>query len=94
MGTIALPLAWPRIQICGRTVFVDYLVRGRSHVVPGHPHLLAPDNLMALTASAPPAENPESAGFQASSAAVGGSPETDEAAPANSGLREMKVAHE
>jgi hypothetical protein len=69
-------------------------VRGRYHVIPEHPQLLAPDNLMALTASAPPAENPESAGFQAPSAAAGGSPETEESAPANSGLIEMKVAHE
>jgi hypothetical protein len=73
---------------------VQQSVRGRYHVIPEHPQLLAPDNLMALTAPAPPAENPESAGLQVTSAAAGSSPETDEPAPANSGLTGMKVVHE
>jgi hypothetical protein len=72
----------------------DELMRGRYHVIPDHPQLLAPDNMMALTVPARSTENPESAGIQAPSAATGGSPETDESASANSGQREMKVAHE
>lgn len=91
--TYAVPIALFNPYLAGG-LLVDYLARGRSHVIPRHPQLLAPDNLAALTAPPPSAENPESAGFQAPSAAAGGSPETDEAAPANSGLREMKVAHE
>jgi hypothetical protein len=69
---------------------VDYLVRGRHHLIPKHPPMLAADNLFALTAPGRSAENPDSAGVQAPSAAAGGSAVTK---AANSGLREIKVAH-
>jgi len=89
----AIPIALLNPYLAGG-LFVDYLVRGRYHVIPERPQILTPDNLTALTAPAPSAENPESAGLQVPSAATGGSPETKESASANSGLTEMKVAHE
>jgi hypothetical protein len=89
----AIPIVLLNPYLAGG-LFVDYLVRGRYHVIPESPQILTPDNLMALTAPAPSAENPESAGLQVPSAATGGSPETKESASANSGLTEMKVAHE
>lgn len=91
--TYAIPIALLNPYLAGG-LFVDYLFRGRYHVVPVHPQLLAPDNLMALTAAAPPAENPGSAGLQAPGAATGDSSAIQEPAPFNSGLREMKVEHE
>jgi len=56
--------------------------------------MITPNNLLALTAPAPPRENPESAGLQAPSAAADGSFEIDDAVPANFGLKEIKAAHE
>ena len=75
-------------------LFADYLARGRHHLIPKHPQMLAPDNLFALTAPGRPAENPVSAGAQVPSAAASGSSGTKETAAANSGLTENKVAHE
>ncbi len=89
----AIPIALANPYLAAG-LFVDYLVRGRYRFIPRNPQLLTPDNLTALTARAPSAENPESAGLQAPSAAAGGSAGTDETVTANSGLREIKVAHE
>jgi hypothetical protein len=89
----AVPIALTNPYIAGG-LFVDYLVRGRYRLIPGHPLLVAPENLQALTASASPAENPESAGVQAPSAADTGSAEAVETMPANSGLKEIKGSHE
>jgi hypothetical protein len=89
----AVPIALTNPYLAGG-LFVDYLVRGRYHLIPRHPQLLAPDNLQALTAPARDGQNPLSAGVQAPSAADSGAPETSGAAPANSGLKEIKVAHE
>lgn len=89
----AVPIALANPYLAGG-LFVDYLVRGRYRLIPRNPQLLAPDNLLALTAPAPSAENPQSAGLQAPSAAAGSSAQSDETVKANSGLTEMKVAHE
>jgi len=69
-------------------------VRGRYHLIPRHPQILGPDNFLPLTAQARAAENPDSAGAQVPSAAASGSAETKATATANSGLTEIKVAHE
>jgi hypothetical protein len=75
--------------------FADYLARGRFHpLIPRHPEILGPDNLSALTAPARDAQNPDSAGVQASSVASGGPAETQSPEKANSGLIEIKVNHE
>ena len=73
---------------------MDYLVRGRHHLIPKNPQLLAPENLGALTAAAHVAQNPGSAGVQAPRAVAGGSAEVDGAETANFGLKKIGVAHE
>jgi len=75
-------------------LFVDYLARGRSHLIPKHLQLLEPENLDALTVPAQSEENPESAGVQASSAAARDSAKNGESGQVNPGLTEMKVEHE
>jgi hypothetical protein len=87
----AVPLAVLNPYLAGG-LFVDYFVRGRYHLIPKKPQLLAPDNLSALTNSTSAAENLLDAGNQATSAAEGVSAAS--AAAANSRLSEMKFAHE
>ena len=89
----AIPIALLNPYLAGG-LFVDYLVRGRHHLIPKNPQLLAPDNLGALTAAARVAQNPGSAGVQAPRAVVGGSAEVDGTETANFGLREIGVSHE
>jgi hypothetical protein len=89
----AIPIAVLNPYLAGG-LFVDYMVRGRYHLIPRNPRLLGPDNLLALTASTHAAENPLSAGAQAPSATAGGSPGIAVTSTANSGLTEIKVEHE
>jgi hypothetical protein len=89
----AVPIVLVNPYLAGG-LFADYLARGRYHLIPRHPETLGPDNLLPLTAPARAAQNPDSAGMQAPSAAVSGSPETQAPEPANSGLREIKAIHE
>ncbi len=89
----AVPIALLNPYLAGG-LFVDYVVRGRYHLIPRNPQLLAPDKLWALTAPVRAEQNPLSAGAQAPGAAAGGSAEADETAAGNSGLTEIKVAHE
>jgi hypothetical protein len=89
----AVPIALANPYLAGG-LFADYLARGRCRLIPDHPEKLGPSNLLPLTAPARPAQNPDSAGLQASSAAASGSAETREPATANSGLREIKAMHE
>ncbi len=89
----AIPIAVMNPYLAGG-IFVDYLVRGRFHLIPKHPEVLGPDNLDALTSTTDPAQNPESAGAQASRAAVDGYPDISPAATDNPGLKEIMAAHE
>jgi hypothetical protein len=89
----AAPLAVMNPYLAGG-IFVDYLVRGRYHLIPRNPAVLGPGNLSELTSLASLAQNPESAGTQASSAAANGSADTPPAGTANSGLKEIMGAHE
>ncbi len=57
----AVPIAIANPYIAGG-LFVDYMVRGRYHLVPKHPQVLGPENLSALTAQAPAREDSTSAG--------------------------------
>jgi hypothetical protein len=75
-------------------LFVDYLVRGRYHLVPKNAEKLDAENLSALTASSLTAQNPSSAGIQAPSAAAGNPVETQFSVTAYSGQKEMKAMHE
>jgi hypothetical protein len=90
----AVPLAAVNPYLAGG-LFVDYLVRGRFHLIPKHPVLLSPDHLQPLTAAYNSGENPASAGSQAPRAVAGGSPSSDGGtASANFGLRESMATHE
>jgi hypothetical protein len=89
----AIPIALVNPYLAGG-LFVDYLVRGRHHLIPRNPQQLMPDNLLALTVQSRSMQNPESAGVQAPSATVSGPAETEATATANSGLKEIKDAHE
>ena len=89
----AIPIAVLNPYLAGG-LFADYLARGRHHLIPKHPQMLTPDNLLALTAPAGAVQNPDSAGAQVPSAAVIGTAEIHAAATANSGLTGIKVAHE
>jgi hypothetical protein len=89
----AIPIAVLNPYLAGG-LFADYLVRGRHHLIPKHPQMLATDNLLALTAPVGAVQNPDSVGVQVPSVAVIGSAEIHAAATANSGLTEIKDAHE
>jgi hypothetical protein len=89
----AVPIALANPYIAG-ALFVDYLVRGHFHPVPKHPLALEPDNLSALTAPAPAAQNPDGVGIQAPATAAPAFAATRSSYTANSGLKEMKNADE
>ncbi len=89
----AIPIALVNPYLAGG-LFVDYLVRGRHHLIPRKPQLLGPDNLLALTAPVPAAENPLSAVAQAPSASIGDPAESEIDPAANSRLTEIRVEHE
>lgn len=90
----AVPIALANPYLAGG-LFVDYLVRGRYHLIPKRPEVLGPDNLSALTAPTPSPQNSASAGEQAPSAA----PDAPAAAMpvdegVNSGLKGIGIANE
>jgi hypothetical protein len=78
----AIPIALLNPYLAGG-LFVDYLVRGRYHLIPKDPTILGPDNLSALkatglttaklTAPSSTQENSSIAGVKALGAADGGS---------------------
>ena len=93
-----VPIALANPYLAGG-VLVDYLVRGRFHIIPRHPQVLAPDNLSkltpkALTASALIPQNPESAGNQAPGAVKVIPAQSLEFDTAETGPTEMKATHE
>jgi hypothetical protein len=89
----AIPLALVNPYLAGG-IFVDYLVRGRYHIVPKHPEVVGPDHLTALTSSPTPVENAADAAAQATGAVSGDPSATQSAIGADSGLKESKAAHE
>jgi hypothetical protein len=89
----AVPIALTNPYLAGG-LFVDYLVRGRFHLIPKHPQLLGPNDLSALTLPAPAAQNPLSASTQAPGAAANGNVELLPPASANFGLKESKASDE
>ena len=60
----AIPIAIANPYLAGG-LFVDYLVRGRYHLIPKDPEVLGPDNLSTLTMPALPTENLASTGISA-----------------------------
>jgi hypothetical protein len=89
----AIPLVLVNPYLAGG-LFLDYLARGRFHLLPRNPQVVGPEDLSALTAATAAGQNPGSAGAQAPSAAGGGSAETPASQSANSGLEEIKAFHE
>ncbi len=90
----AVPIVFLNPYLAGG-LFLDYLVRGRHHLIPKDPPVLEPDHLSLLTASALIPENPGSEGAQVPNVAQGGSAETQSpAVSAKSGLLESKATHE
>ncbi len=89
----AIPIAIFNPYLAGG-LFVDYLVRGRYHIIPKHPEILGPDNLSALTVQAAPDEDASSADAQAPGAVPIGDSDVEAIGGTNSGLREIKAAHE
>jgi hypothetical protein len=76
-------------------LFVDYVVRGRYHLIPKNLLKLEPDELDALTSSGTGTENRLSVSAQVHSAAeAGDKAEIPSAATANSGLKEVVATHE
>lgn len=89
----AIPIALMNPYIAGG-LFVDYLVRGRYHLIPKNPTVLGPDNLTALTAPAPSQENSSIAGAQASDVVTGGPTAPAAGASANSALQGTSTPNE
>jgi hypothetical protein len=93
----AIPIAFINPYVAG-VLFVDYLVRGRYHLIPKDPTILGPDNLSALTAPSSTQENSSIAGVQAPMAGDGGTsigPGTKStAAEANPDLQGTGAANE
>lgn len=70
---------------------MDYIVRGRYHLVPKHPQVLEPDHITALTQTAASLENLGIAGAQVPGAVPGVPTVSQVAARAQSGLQEIKA---
>jgi hypothetical protein len=87
----AIPIAILNPYLAGG-LFVDFLVRGRYHLVPKHPEVLSPENLTLLTYPDEAEQNPESAQIQASRAAE--TPEITAGSSAHSGLKEVVAEDE
>ncbi len=85
----AIPIALMNPYIAGG-LFVDYLIRGRYHLIPKEPTVLGPENLSALTGPSPTQENSASAGEQAPGAVAA----TPTAARANQGLQGTSATDE
>ncbi len=89
----AIPLAIANPYLAGG-MFVDYLIRGRYHLIPKDPVVLQPENLSALTAPARLNENRSSAGAQVPVASPDGSVESETAGGEDSGLGGSKSTNE
>lgn len=89
----AVPIAILNPYLAGG-LFVDYLVRGRYHLIPTDPEILHPENLAALTFTPTDEQNPGSAKAQVLRVPAKSSSEMDPAPAENSGLKEITVEHE
>lgn len=89
----AIPLTLVNPYIAGG-IFVDYIVRGRFHLIPKHPEVLGPENLTALTAAPARGENAADADVQAPGAAPADASSSQTAMGAQTSLNESTAAHE
>lgn len=88
----AIPIALANPYLAGG-LFVDYLVRGRYHLIPRDPVVLQPDDSSALTAPARLNENRASDGAQVPGAGSGSSAQT-QISKTESGLKGTGAADE
>jgi hypothetical protein len=88
----AVPIAILNPYLAGG-LFVDYVVRGRYHLVPDDPEKLTPYTLATLTVPGAPAENRVSASVQVHSA-TDGERRIGISSLVNSGLKEDTATHE
>lgn len=88
----AVPLTLLNPYLAGG-ILVDYVVRGRFHLLPKHLEVVTPDNLAALTAEPRPGENTAGAIAQVYDAAAD-PPPNQTASETSSGLKERKAPHE
>jgi hypothetical protein len=94
----AVPLALVNPYLAGG-LLIDDLMLSRLHSIPEHPRIVTPENLSiltlpALTVPTLVAQNPDSAGSQASGAAEATPAESPGNETANSGQKETKATHE
>ncbi len=89
----AIPIAIFNPYLAGGLV-VDYLVRGRAHLIPKDPEVVNPDDLSTLTLGPIREQNPVSASLQATRAAADAAVNSAPATPATPGLREIPAEHE
>ena len=75
-------------------IFIDYLARGRFHLVLRNPEVLSPADLSALTEDAAPIENRATAGKQAASAAAGLPTLVETPQTAHLGLEGIRITNE
>ena len=87
----AVPIAIANPYLAGG-LFVDYLVRGRYHLIPKHPEVLGPGDVVALMSQANPEPNPGNASAQAQSAVDGTAEPVP--GPASSRLKEVVAEHQ
>ena len=72
-------------------LLVDYIVRGRYHIVPRHPEVAVPDKIAELTAIGAANQNRAIAGTQATSVVSAGLPVMVQATGTQSRLEEIKA---
>ena len=89
----AVPLAIVNPYLAGG-LFVDYLVRGRYHLIPKYPKLLGPEDMAALTVATVDEENPVNVTAQVPDAAASSTAVPVSTPAANSGLKEIMAEHE
>ncbi|HZB87031.1 MAG TPA: hypothetical protein VE291_00065 [Terracidiphilus sp.] len=89
----AIPIAVLNPYLAGG-LFVDYLMRGRHHLIPKDPALVTPDSMAALTPDLAREQNPDSASTQATRAAADSTADPGAVVPATPGLRETSAEHE
>lgn len=89
----AIPLTLLNPYLAGG-IFVDYLVRGRYHLLPKHPEVVGPENLWALTGAPASVENAAGAPARARGAAPGAPPADQTAMGIDPSLKESKANNE
>lgn len=89
----AVPIVFLNPYIAGG-IFVDYLARGRFHLVLRSPEVLNPSELSSLTDIPSAVENPARGDEHSSNAAANRQPETSTARVVNTNLEGIGISHD